>query len=93
MHAPLGLETAMFLADVLIKYHQQLRLEHNIRYVTSDCAKSFGKTLTIFQRMQLIQTLNYSGRAYDSKVESNDDESKLFWAQTSLLAGWEIIRR
>ncbi|XP_037038196.1 uncharacterized protein LOC119075760 [Bradysia coprophila] len=43
VEGPLGLDTALFLADVLIKYHQLLRLEHNIRYVTSDCAKSFGR--------------------------------------------------
>lgn len=42
VYGPLGLETAVFLADILVKYHQQLSLEHNIRYVTSDCAKSFG---------------------------------------------------
>jgi len=74
VYGPLGLETAMFLADILVNYHQQLTLEHSIRYVTSDCAKSFG-------------------RAYDSKANLNEVESKKFWAKTSLLAGWEIIRR
>jgi len=74
VYGPLGLETAVFLADILVNYHQQLTLDHSIRYVTSDCAKSYG-------------------RAYDSKANLSELESKKFWAQTSLLAGWEIIRR
>lgn len=48
VYGPFGLESAIFLADVLVKYHQQLRLEHTIRYVTSDCAKSFGKNSEFF---------------------------------------------
>ncbi|KAG4080704.1 hypothetical protein HA402_013234 [Bradysia odoriphaga] len=43
VQGPLGLDAAVFLADVIIKYHQQLTLEHSIRYVTSGCAKSFGR--------------------------------------------------
>ncbi|KAJ6646068.1 hypothetical protein Bhyg_01277 [Pseudolycoriella hygida] len=43
-YGPLGIEVAILLADILIKYHQQLTLEHNIRYVTSDCAKNFGRS-------------------------------------------------
>jgi len=74
VYGPLGLQTSIFLADLLVKYHQQLRLEHSIRYITSDCAKSFGQ-------------------AYNSKLNSDKADDKTFWEQTSLLTGWEIIRR
>lgn len=53
VYGPLGLETAIFLADVLIKYHQQLRLEHNIRYITSDCAKSFGNSESLEKKSKI----------------------------------------
>lgn len=44
VYGPLGLEISVFLADILEKYHHQLKLEHNIRYITSDCAKAFGNS-------------------------------------------------
>lgn len=49
VNGPLGLEAAVFLADVLIKYHQQLKLEHNLRYITSDCAKAFGNFINFIK--------------------------------------------
>lgn len=74
VQGPSGLDTAVFLADILVTYYQQLRLEHGLRYVTSDCAKSLG-------------------RAFDNEMNWNEDDRKQYWKQTSLLTGWEIIRR
>lgn len=95
VEGPLGLDAAVFLADVLIKYRLQVRLEHSIRYVTSDCAKLFGeclwkvegnKTHVIEQRIRL-------GGALNKEMNWNEENSKKYWRQTSFLTGWEIIRR
>jgi hypothetical protein len=81
IHARFGpdsLDASIFLSDILLMYYKQMgHLEHGVQYKTVDTAQKFGQALD----------------EQNGKLGIKDEEKKRYWANVSLLTGWEVIRR